>query len=452
MGKGFLGSLSTLLAGTGLALAQPPAAPAPAAGPPVAVSGAPVVAASPYNPGPAPVAAPASPYGSAAPAMDAPPGGWGETCDAAPIERFWFSADYLLWWIRNRPLPTLVTTGPATGFGGVLGATGTEVLFGGTDLDYDDFSGGRFNGCFWIGANKCWGVEFGGFGLEERDVSFTASSDGNGNPVIVRPFIDSTNNQETGSLVSFPGGFDGTVSATSSARLWGLEGNAVCNVLHASCVRWDFLFGFRYLNFREDIDISDSKTFLPGGSQAVVGSFEGALVPEGAILSRSDHFGTRNRFYGPQIGTRIEANYRRLSVAGMAKIAFGGSAQVVDISGQSTLDVPGVVMRTANGGLLALPSNSGKFEEGDATWIPEFNVNVGYWVTNNIRLSIGYNYLYWRDVLRAPDQINRTINPSEVPTLPQFSNPPDGAPAPLPPFVKTTMWVQGITFGVELKY
>ena len=42
-------------------------------------------------------------------------------------DRWWASADYLMWWVQGNQLPALVTTGPGAG---VLGQPGTSVLFG----------------------------------------------------------------------------------------------------------------------------------------------------------------------------------------------------------------------------------------------------------------------------------------------------------------------------------
>jgi hypothetical protein len=63
----------------------------------------------------------------------------------------------------------------------------------------------------------------------------------------------------------------------------------------------------------------------------------------------------------------------------------------------------------------------------------------------------GYNFLYWNNVIRPGDQIDRTVDVTFVP------NPPAGVPAsgqnrPQPLFRQSDLWVNGIQFGAELRW
>src|SRR5262245_44853218 len=52
--------------------------------------------------------------------------------------RVWLEAEALLWWMRGADLPPLVTTSPPgtpLTRAGVLGSPGTEVLFGGNQVN-----------------------------------------------------------------------------------------------------------------------------------------------------------------------------------------------------------------------------------------------------------------------------------------------------------------------------
>src|SRR6266542_3464827 len=63
-------------------------------------------------------------------------GGRGGDCVA---DRFWFRADYLLWWVKKGPLAApLVTFGSDADapFQGILGQPGTRLAFGGAGLDF----------------------------------------------------------------------------------------------------------------------------------------------------------------------------------------------------------------------------------------------------------------------------------------------------------------------------
>src|SRR5689334_22841811 len=110
---------------------QWPGAPAPQW--PGAVAAAPAVPAAPVGP-----AAPAPPRPLLA--APVPYHGIPETIGGCrviavqdvPPNRLWFSADYLLWWIRDSHLPPLVTTSSSTALNaGALGGPDTHVLFGG---------------------------------------------------------------------------------------------------------------------------------------------------------------------------------------------------------------------------------------------------------------------------------------------------------------------------------
>ena len=54
------------------------------------------------------------------------------------------------------------------------------------------------------------------------------------------------------------------------------------------------------------------------------------------------------------------------------------------------------------------------------TYVPEFSANLTVQVTPHLTLSGGYTYLYINRVARPGDQITGAINPTQVPTAPNF--------------------------------
>src|SRR5262249_22305628 len=70
--------------------------------------------------------------------------------------------DYLLWWVKDGPVPfPLVTTGnTAAAVPGALGQPGTQVLFGSNDVDFGGLSGVRGTLGLWIGPDARCGVEW----------------------------------------------------------------------------------------------------------------------------------------------------------------------------------------------------------------------------------------------------------------------------------------------------
>jgi hypothetical protein len=78
-------------------------------------------------------------------------------------------------------------------------------------------------------------------------------------------------------------------------------------------------------------------------------------------------------------------------------------------------------------------------------------INVGYQLTEHLRAFVGYSFLYWTHVARPGDQIDRAVNPTQLPlstTAPQLTGP--ARPAPV--LRDTDFWAQGISFGVEFRY
>ena len=187
MYKGFCASIVGLLAGVGLASADP----APKTLPPAvegqqAPSPEPLAAPTPLPPKDpvrprrmapvAPVVVPVAPVAAVQSQNSgmlgecvAPTVECGTLCECAPC-RFWVGAEYLLWWIKNAPMPQpLVTTGSLDDdFPGAIGQPGTRVLFGESDIDFGAFSGGRLSAGYWLDCEHTCAFEASGFVLEKR--------------------------------------------------------------------------------------------------------------------------------------------------------------------------------------------------------------------------------------------------------------------------------------------
>jgi hypothetical protein len=362
-----------------------------------------------------------------------------------PDDRVWFGAEFLLGWIKNGHVPPLVTTGPPAG-AGTLGQPGTVVLFGpDSDLTHSPLPGGRFTVGAWVDECHICGLEGSYFFLSPRGNSFEAAGDGSpGSPVLARPFFNTALGREDSELVAFPGVLAGRIRVEPSSRLQGFEVNGLCNVCRTcnpcGCCNWsiDALAGFRYLDLDDGLRITENLSVLPGvpglgGSQFVV----------------QDSFGAHNQFYGGQLGLRGAAWLGQFFATANLKVALGDSQEGVDISGFTQITTPAGAVSTLPGGLLALPSNSGHFYRDRFAVVPEANLTVGYQVTDNVSVSIGYTFLYWSNVVRAGDQIDRAVNPAALPI-----NGAAGAPSSRPAFGfhDTDFWAQGLTFGLEFRF
>ena len=129
------------------------------------------------------------------------------------------------------------------------------------------------------------------------------------------------------------------------------------------------------------------------------------------------------------------------------KVALGVSQQRVNISGLSQ-DAAG---NTLPGGLRALTSNIGHFTRDRFSVVPEIGVNLSYHVTDRLRAFVGYDFLYWSNVVRPGDQIDRTLDVTLIPAFAPNVQ-PAGQNRPAVPFRDTDFWVQGLQLGLEFNF
>jgi hypothetical protein len=357
---------------------------------------------------------------------------------------FWISGEYLLWFIKPSQFPALVSTGPPGTSNGVLGAPGTQVLFGGT-VNNELRSGARISAGGWFDADKDLGLEGSLLFLAQRSVNFAArSAGGPGSMLLSRPFFNVVAGQEFVEQVAFPNLLAGGVAVNSTSRLWGAELNLRTRWFEGACWHMDVLGGFRYLELQEHLDITENLTVLgvpTGGSPGIVGSG----------ISLLDQFRTRNDFYGGQIGTEFEFRRGRWGLGLLGKVALGDVREVIQVGGSTTFAVPGSPAVTQPGGLLALPTNSGNFSRNRFAVVPEAGVKVSYQVTPYLRLFVGYSFLAISDVARPGHQIDRFVNPTQLPSSLGPGTLMGGA-RPLPMPGSADFWAQGINFGLEWRY
>jgi hypothetical protein len=354
--------------------------------------------------------------------------------------RFRLRAEYLLWWFRDTHFPPLVTRGGAADpLPGALGMPGTEVLFGGRSIDDLERSGGRFTAAWTLESGTT--IEASYFFLGSQTTHFAASAGSEpGATVLARPFTDVLAGREDASLVSFPGLAAGSVLVGYTGYLHGFEANAAWCLRRGKHHRLELLAGLRYLNLDEGLRIEEDVDVVPG-----------APAFAGSRLRVTDGFDTRNHFYGAQVGLRGGFTHGHWDVDAGIKVALGGTHQAATVGGATTITGPGGGSETFNGGLLALPSNSGSFTQGAFGAVPEANVNVSYRLLERLRFFAGYNVLFWTDVARPADQLDLGVNRRQVPTS-ELAGTAGGPERPAFPFATATFWAQGVNLGLEFRY
>jgi hypothetical protein len=103
------------------------------------------------------------------------------------------------------------------------------------------------------------------------------------------------------------------------------------------------------------------------------------------------------------------------------------------------------------GGLYALPSNIGHHSQTRIGFVPEVGVKFGYDVRPNLRVFVGYDFLYWSNVLRAGDQIDPVLDANQIPNA-GGPFPPANQVRPRVPFQTTSYWAQGVSAGLLFRY
>jgi hypothetical protein len=355
--------------------------------------------------------------------------------DTDKIEgRFWGSEESLLWKMKRSNLPPLITTGPASS-NAVIGEPGTVIAFGGSKLDRGKFPGGRFTVGMWLNEKRNIGVELSYFFLKERTVNFQISSNGQtGSLSISRPFLDAFGNRESVIFVVHPPAFaSGSSTAISPSRLRGAEANLIYRLNGSHPDRISLLAGFRYLDLREGLTITDSLGFI-GGSHA----------------TDTDQFLTYNQFYGGQAGVRSSLGQRRLSLELEVRMAAGDNRERVGINGATFSS--GAIPSNFTGGLLAVISNIGQYRRNEFTVVPEMKAKLAYKLTGYLRAFVAYDFLYWNKVVRPSEQIDRAVNQLLIPFVDPALLTGIGPFRPTFTFHDTSFWAQGLNIGIQTRF
>ncbi|MBY0525224.1 MAG: BBP7 family outer membrane beta-barrel protein [Gemmataceae bacterium] len=290
-------------------------------------------------------------------------------CAADPcVPCFWGSGEYLLWWIKDAPVQTFDA-----------------------DLDSGTFSGGRVTAGGWLNRERTIGLEGTGFLLEQRSAELNTAA--------------------TAQPVTLPvlGPVTASAAVQSHTRLWGAEANGVISVLRRERFHAELLGGFRFLSLDENLD----------GQTAAGGAIVGLPV---SVLTAAN-FQTQNKFYGGQLGAKAGGRYGRFSADVIGKVALGTMHEASNLTALATVSVAGF---TTAEGIVTRQTRD------QLTVLPEVQLQMGYDVTKNSRLYVGYNFLYVNHVLRPGDQTNVI-----------------GGVAP---FKGTDFWAHGVNFGLELKF
>ena len=434
-----------LTIGAGMARAQGPALP-PAPVPVPAGVEAPQVLHSPPQPVPpgenvSPSASSARPSGPLllvppyAPPPYPPPG---PPIDFGPPTWnpcLWVGVEGLAWWVKNQPLAVpVLTTGPASqgSEAGNLGAPGTTAIR--SPLDYGLTAGLRLYGGAWFDTANVYGVDGSVFFLQRQSAGFgAADTSGNGSfvlnePIAGAPFV---------TQVSAPGLSTGAVAVNSSSRFWGADLNALFNLYRGENWSANLLGGFRYLSLDEALTVSNNSTLLAPLSYTEGTGGQSLTAPPGSGAGVIDFLGTRNQFYGGQLGARFETALGRWFLSATGKVALGVSHEVITANGTTLVTPTNAPPVWFYGGNYVLGTNAGRYWSYGFAVVPEAQLKVGYQLGPHLLAQVGYDFLYWSRVARPGNQLDNTY---------------DGVTHPAIPLASSSFWAQGLTFGLQFNY
>jgi hypothetical protein len=291
-------------------------------------------------------------------------------------------------------------------------------------------------GC-WLNPSHRLGFEASYLGIGTQTTQFQADTDSF--PILARPFfnIQSGNQGQDADLVSFPGVVRGSLTITGTTQFQAIDALVRGRVLDNQDLSIDCLLGYRFGQLKDSLVINEFTTAINPQGPALVGT----------TFQVFDVFDTENHFNGGTVGVELQDRCGRWSTDILLKLAMGSTHSRAAIGGTTTTTVPGTRAVTYTGGILAQPTNIGTYDQNFFSLIPELGVNIGYDLTDRLRVSCGYTIVYWSKVARPGDQIDTELNATQFP-------PGTLVGAPRPQFVlrTTDFWAQGLNVGLAYRF
>jgi hypothetical protein len=351
-----------------------------------------------------------------------------------PDPTTWFRLEYVNFWTSHASLAApLVTTGDATGLGR-LGSPETRTLIGPGSLPASVFPAMKLTIGGWL-YDDFLGGELSMFGTVLRATHASTSSNATSGPLLAIPFADVTlgTAQQSSLVVAQPGVSSGRAWIDDAVEFSGFDAAALVSlnehILNPNA-SLTLLGGIKALSFRERFKFSSGTDFLSGQSQ-----------------SHNDIFLANDSFAGVDLGVRGGFRVRRLTIEATGRTAIGASMTTLYIGAQDSMTMAYSRIQTVPGeGLFAQPTNVGRWYRQTFSVVPSAQLRVGYDLTSHLRLTIGYEAFFWTHMLRAPNQLDPSINLDRAVGL--MAGPP--RPAPLSNY--TNFWAQGFTAGAQLNY
>jgi len=342
----------------------------------------------------------------------------------------WIRADYLIWYEKNMDTIPLVTTSsgipndPDTLLD--IDAAETSVLFGGRGLADDPLNGWRLEVGTWLNADATLGIFGRYFNVGDRSFGF---SDNSGRfRFLGVPFFNGDANREESLDLRIPNERTGNVNVQIDGGLRNFE--ILCRRLAetGSNYRLDWVYGYRNLRLHEDLTVNLASQF----DTTTIASF--------------DSFKVKDQFHGFDFGVMGQSHQGCWSMDFLLKVALGVMDQELTIDGRQ-FNTVGQNIANNVGGVFAQETNIGRHDNNEFAVVPEFNINLGYAITPNIDLTVGYTFLYASNVVRAGSALDRNLDQGLFGDL----NPVNST-RPQVNFDSTSYYIHGLNLGLTARF
>lgn len=325
----------------------------------------------------------------------------------------WLTAEWLIGRARGTGLVPVVTTGPAAAgaLAGAVGQPGTVSLFGGRRVLNDWRSGLRVETGIWFDPDRTSGASARVYSLFSTSDRLALRPDGTA-VVNVPQFVPAGGaTVQFPAFVAFPGLTTGSVSALARSTFIGGDVSLRRLIGRGDGYRVELLGGYRHMYLRDELNLAFNTNAI---------GVNAALTPQ---LSGSDFLSTRNNFGGPQLGLYASTGGKRFLLEGHAAMALGVTVSDIDYArGRTASAGPpgnplalagalaslGVPLANAAQVAAANPAQFGQVAINDTRTyfgvVGEGGVRAKWFVTDYMRLTAGYSFLYWNNVRRGPQE------------------------------------------------
>ena len=347
---------------------------------------------------------------------------------AYDASKFWGSAEYLYWWVQNSPIniPLITENNNPNAFA-IINEPGTNIIFGAgsnrNTFNFNGINGARVTIGGWIDDASQYGIEVSAFDLPKVKQSYTASSVNTNLAVINIPFNSGNEN------VLVKRNTPNTASISNTFQSYGFEVNGIHIISNNNYFPLQAILGFRYLNIHENFLLNDTS------------------FPTSGVVNVNDHFLTKNHFYGLQLGAKSNLNHDKFFIDLSALVAFGNNHQILKINGDTSFNNKII----QNFGIFSEPTNLGTHTNNLFAIVPELRIKLGYEYHSHIKPFLTYDGFYINHAIRPGNVIDRNINKSQNKLI-GGSGILSGPALPRPQFKNSSMWMQGISAGVDFKF